>query len=194
MKHPHNHIPLLMLAVAVTATVAALYIYMFYATSASVRQANLTRGTVLAEGANQSQAKSLSELVIATAASRARLASFFVPADNVVVFITALESLGPQSGSTVSLATIDADSLTNASAGTVGTVRAHINSIGSWGSVMRALALAERMPYAVSIDHIRLDTSASASASTSAATASSHTWNLSFDIQAAMIVPSPSHP
>jgi hypothetical protein len=176
-----------MLAVAVTAVVAALYAYMFYATSASVRQSNAARDIVRAEGTDQSQAKSISELAASTAASRARLASLFVPADNIVVFITALESLGPQSGSTVSLATIDADSLAGAPAGTIGAIRAHINASGSWASVMRVLSLAERMPYAVSIDHVRLDASSLDSTAHSA-------WSLSLDIQAAMIAQTPISP
>jgi alkylhydroperoxidase/carboxymuconolactone decarboxylase family protein YurZ len=184
MKHPHSHIPFLVLAIAVTATVAALYAYMFYAASASVRQANLARDIAHAEGIDQSQARSLSALASSTADSRAHLASFFVPADNVVVFITALESIGPQSGSTVSLATVDADSLAGAPAGTIGSVRAHVDAHGGWPSVMRALSLAERMPYAVSIDNVRMDASGFAAKSS---------WNLSFDIQAAVIVPQASH-
>jgi hypothetical protein len=179
MKHPHSHIPFLVLALAVFATVAVLYAYIFYATSASVRQTNLARDAVKTERANQSQSESFLELASSTAVSRARLSSFFVPVDDVVVFITALESLGPQSGGAVSIASISADP--------AGLVRAGINAHGSWPSVMRVLSLAERMPYAVSVDHVRLDTSASDPAS-------KRMWNLSFDIQAATAVPSPASP
>jgi hypothetical protein len=167
--------------------VAALYVYMLYATSASVRQANLARDVVRAEGANQSQAESLSELAASTATSRARLLSFFVPADDVVAFIKALESIGPQSGSSVSMDTIDADPLSDAPPGTTGSIRAHMSAHGSWSSVMRALSIAERMQYSVSIDHVRVDSS-------SLDTAARRTWDLSFDIKAAMIAVAPSHP
>jgi hypothetical protein len=182
MKNHHRHIPFLVLSIAVSATVVALYIYMFYATSASVRQANVARDIVKAEEAGQSQAKSLSELVVSTAVSRSRLTSFFVPADDVVVFITAIESIGPQSGSTVSLASVDDSSLLGTAAGTIRAVRAHVSAHGSWSSVMLALALAEHLPYAVSIDHVQLNASNGGKAG--------QTWNLSFDIQAATIVQS----
>jgi hypothetical protein len=180
MKHNHNHIPFFILSISVAVTIAALYVYMFYATSNSVYQANLARDIVRAEETDQSQAKSLSELATSTTASRSRLTSFFIPADNVVVFITTLESLGPQSGSKVSLTSVDADSLVGAPVGTVGVARAHIIAQGSWSSVMRALALAERLPYAVSIDHVSLAGSSDQ--------ASHSSWSLSFDIQGATIV------
>jgi hypothetical protein len=183
MKYHHIHIPFLTLSIAVSATIVALYAYMFYATSVSVHQANLARDIVQAEGVDQSQAKSLSELATSSAASRARLASLFVPVDNVVIFITALESLGSQSGSKISLTSVDADSLAGLPTGTIGAVRAHLSASGPWVSVMRALALAERLPYAISIDHVELN------ASTVDPTVH-RTWDLSFDIQAATIVSS----
>lgn len=182
MKRHYNHTSFLTLAIVISATVAVLYVYMLYATLASVRQANLARDIVRAEQLDQSQAKSLSDLASSTATSRARLTSFLVPADDIVVFITALESLGPQSGSTVSLASIDADSLTGAPAGTIGVARAHVSAHGPWSSVTRVLALAQRLPYAVSVDHVQLNASGMDSAA-------KRTWDLSFDIQAATIVP-----
>ena len=159
MKHSQRHIPFLTLSFAVAATVVALYAYMSYATADSVRQADLARYAVGTEGTDQSETKSLLELASSTGSSRAELPSFFVPADDVVAFITALESLGPQSGSSVSIASIDADSLSGSPAGSIGAARAHIVAIGSWQSVMRALALAERMQYAVSVNGVRLDAS-----------------------------------
>ncbi len=185
MKHPHSHIPFLILSIAISATVVALYAYIVHATAASVRQANLARDIVLAEKSDQSESATLSGIASSTAPLRARLASFFVPADDVVAFITVLESIGPQSGSAVSIASIDADSLAGRPAGTIGAVRAHIDVHGGWSSVMRALALAERMPYAVSIDHVQLDSS-------SAGPANGRSWSLSFDIQADMIVRAPA--
>ncbi len=184
MNHPHNHFATLILAAAVTLVIGVLYIYMFYATNASVNQADLARDIVRVEMSDQSQSKSLSQLASSTAASRAHLNSFFVPADDVVTFITSLESIGGESGSSLSLASIDADSLDGKPAGTIGTVRAHIDADGSWSSVMRALAIAENMPYAVSIDQVQLNASTGQNGRS--------TWNLSFDIQAAMIVLAPA--
>jgi len=173
MKHSHyHHIPLLILAVAVIAVAGSLYVYMFYATAASVDRANVARAVVLREKADQSQEKSLVVAASTTESDRSRLASFFVPADNVVSFITALESLGPESGSSVSIASISSDSLS---------VAAHIDAHGSWLSVMRALSLAERMPYAVSISNVRMDESGTGAGS------KSHAWSLSMDIKALIL-------
>jgi hypothetical protein len=171
MKHHHTHIPFLILAIAVIVVAGSLYIYMFYATAASVDRANLARDVVLREKADQSQEKSLVSLASTTESDRSRLASFFVPAGDVVSFITALESLGPESGSTVSIASISSDSLS---------VAAHIDAHGSWSSVMRALSLAERMPYAVSISNVRVDESGGADSK-------SHAWSLSMDIKALIL-------
>ena len=182
MKHSHyHHIPLLILAVAVIAVAGSLYVYMFYATAASVDRANVARAVVLREKADQSQEKSLVVAASTTESDRARLASFFVPAGDVVSFITALESLGPESGSAVSIASISSDSLTAAAAGTVGSAQAHIDAHGSWSSVMRVLSLAERMPYAVSISNVRMDESGAGAGS------KSHAWSLSMDIKALIL-------
>jgi hypothetical protein len=183
MKRHHAHIPLLILAVSVAAFVAASYIYMFYRTRASIIEASLSRGAIKAEQAGQSQARSLISIASTTASDRARLESFFIPASGVVSFITALESIGPRSGSEVSLSSIDADTLAGAAHGTVGYVRARVQASGSWSSVMRTLALAENLSYASSVSGIRLDSSARGA---------SRVWQLSFDIRAAMIADAPS--
>jgi hypothetical protein len=172
MKHHHTHIPFLILAIAVIVVAGSLYIYMFYASAASVDRANIARAVVLREKADQSQEKSLVAAASTTESDRARLASFFVPADDAVSFITALESIGLQSGAQVSIASISSDSLS---------VQAHIDAHGSWSSVMRALSLAERMPYAVSISNVRMDESGAVAGS------KSHAWSLSMDIKALIL-------
>lgn len=182
MKRARNHAPLLVLAIASAAVVCALYAYMFHVVSASVSLADAARNAALSEKEDQSRDKSLVATASTTALDRARLASFLVPAEDEVLFITALESLGPQSGSSVSIASIAADSLSGAPSGTIGSAHAHIDASGSWPSVMRALSLAERMPYAVSISGVSLNASA-------AGAGSHHTWALSFDIQAPVISP-----
>jgi hypothetical protein len=181
MKHFHHHIPLLILAVAVTAVAGSLYAYMFYATASSVARANSARDVVALEKADQSQEKSLIATASTTESNRARLASFFVPADSVVSFITALEALGPESRSAVSIASISSDSLSGKASGTIGSAQAHIDARGSWSSVMRALSLAERMPYAVSISNVLLDESAASAGS------KNHMWSLSMDIKALIL-------
>jgi hypothetical protein len=158
---------------------------MFYATLASVSKADIASDVVQTEETNQSLARSMAVLASSTAASRASLESLFVPSDEVVMFIKTLESIGSRSGSVVSIASIDSDPLTDKPVGTIGAVRAHVDIHGPWTSVMRALSLTERLPFDVSIDHVQLDVS-------STALKANRVWNLSFDIQAAMIVASPS--
>ncbi|MDD5165194.1 MAG: hypothetical protein PHG25_01490 [Candidatus Pacebacteria bacterium] len=181
MKHSHSHIPLLIFAIAVTLVVAALYGYMYQATSVSINRAGLARDIVITEQNDQTQAKKLSVIASDSAFDRAQLPNFFIPSDNVVSFITSLESLGPQSGTTVSLTGIDSDPLTNAEPGTIGHARAHIDGAGTWGSVMRLLALSEQMPYAASISHVRLSSSAPDEKK-------QVMWTISLDLQAAVLV------
>lgn len=183
MKHTHSHIPLLIFAVAVTLVVGALYGYMFQATSVSVTRAGLARDLVIGEENDQAQSKSLSNLIQSTATDRAKLNSFFVSSDNVVTFITDLESLGTESGSVLSIASINTDIQAGATPGTTGHISAHINAHGSWDSVMRLLDLTENMPYDASVSHIELDNNG-------ASVKSGQTWSISFDVQSLLMVPS----
>jgi len=59
----------------------------------------------------------------------------------------------------------------------------HVDGQGTWASAMKLLSLAENMPYKVSFNNVRL--SASILAGTKVPV---RVWNLSFDIQAALIV------
>ncbi len=182
MKRPHSHIPLLILAIVVTLVVGALYAYMFRATSVAVMRAGDARDIVASEQSDQVQAKGLAALVASTAGDRDRLTSFFVSSDSIVSFITALEALGPQSGSALSIAAIDTDTPANAAPGATAHVHAHIDAHGPWSSVMRLLALAQRMEYAVVISHVKLTAGESDPKI-------GNIWNISFDVQAPVLVP-----
>jgi len=89
--------------------------------------------------------------------------------------------LGPQSGSTLSITSIDADPLTNAKPGTIGNAHAHVSAHGSWGSVMRLLNLVEDMPYVLSVKHVKLDNGSSDKKNL-------NVWNASFDLQTSVII------
>ncbi len=183
--HTHSHIPLLIFAMTVTLVVIALYGYMFQTTSVSVTRAGLARDIVLSENNDQTQSKSLSVLLDSTTVDRARLNSFFVSSDNVVAFITSLEALGTQSGSTLTISSINTDVPSSAPAGTTGHVSTHLDAHGSWASVMNLLNLSEHMSYDASVSHVTLS-------SNSVDPKSPHTWSISFDIQALLMVPSVS--
>lgn len=179
MKPNRSHVPLLIFSVVTTLVVVALYIYMFHATSVSVSRAGLARDIVTSEQNDQVAFKTLSDLVSSTAFDRARLASFFVSADNIVSFITAIESLGPQSGTKITIASIDDDLANHAPVGTIGNVHAHVDASGSWSSVIRLLSMVERMGYASSISHVRL---------TSNSDLKEPSWALSFEVQTLVLV------
>ena len=182
MKHTHSHIPLLIFAIIIVLLVTALYGYMFQATSVSVDKALLSMSAVAAEESDNSQTKTFLVMASSTETNRDKLSSRFVSSEDIVSFITVVEAMGPESGSSLSITSIDADPLTGAVPGTLGHARAHIDAHGSWGSVMRLLALAENMPYAVSVSHVRLNNSGDNAKVQSA-------WSVAFDIQVSIIVP-----
>ena len=181
MKNKFSHIPLLILAIVILLIVISLYGYMYQTTIASVDRAGTAIDFVASEQGNSSKAKTLTNLASSTLANRNALSTFFVSSDDIVSFITTIEALGPQSGSILNITSIDADHLTNAQPGTIGSAHAHIDAHGSWSSVMRLIDLAEQMPYVVSISHVRLSNSPDSKLSGS--------WGVSFDIQVSIMVP-----
>ena len=180
MKNKYTHIPLLIFAIAILLVVVSLYGYMYMATGNSIDSAGKAIDFLANEQSNASKAKTLANLASSTLADRNKLKDFFVSSDNIVSFITTIESLGSQSGSTLSITSIDADSLTNATPGTTGNARAHISAHGSWGSVVKLLNFVEDMPYIVSVNHVRFDKG-------SADKKTASVWNLSFDLQASIM-------
>ena len=185
MKHPKHHIPLLIFSITILLLVSSLYLYMFNATFSSMNKAEEARNLVSSEQIGQSQAKTLATLARTTAPQRMALTSYFVPADNIIKFITDIESLGTKTGSTVTLGSIDADPLTNATIGTVGNINARVNVEGSWTSIMKVLALIERMPFAASISHVNLSNAGNIVGNKGT---NQTLWNLSFDVRAQEIV------
>jgi hypothetical protein len=76
----------------------------------------------------------------------------------------------------VRLASIDADNLDSAAPGTLGTARAHVVASGSWSAVMRALKLAEDLPYLVTVSGLSVTL-------TDGSAAAKRTWQATFDIK-----------
>ncbi len=189
MKNTHSHMPFLIFALVVTGLAAVVYIYMQSAIGASVKSVLVARNLVRTEQVNKNQEQAVMAAYTATAADRARLMTHFVPADSVVSFIEAIEHIGPQTGSTVTLSGISADTIDGSVPGTTGTVRGHVSAQGSWESVSRALALAEVLPYKVTIDNVELT-----AAGMTADKVPKRSWTMSFDIQALSIVEASSTP
>ena len=152
-----NHAILLVFALLTVATVGGIYAYMRHIISASIGQAVLAQDAIASQESDKSSVEDTITLYNDTAADRARLSGLFIPADQPLAFIEAVESLGALSSSTLAVSAISADSLEDAPYGAIGTAKAHIDGQGSWPSVMRALMLAEDMPYDTHIGDVRLD-------------------------------------
>jgi hypothetical protein len=186
MKPPQSHKPFLVLAIAITLLVVALYAYLYWQVSVSVSKAIAAREIAQTEREYKAKEKDTIRLYENTATKRALLGGYFIPGDQTVQFIEAVESIGPISGSDLRLSSIDADNLSNEKAGTRGTVRAHVEANGSWMSVYKTLLFAERLPYKVTIDKVRLDSTLGAK--------NTREWNVSFDIIGSLIVTSAPKP
>ncbi len=199
MKPPHSHKAFLILAIAVTLLVAARYVYMEWQVNVSVAKAILARDLVIAAQGSKSREQDLLKLYDNTAENRARLKGLFIPSNETVHFIEVMESMGPQSGATLTLSSIAADPLDKAKAGTFGSASAHIDATGSWFEVFKVLKLAENLPYKVYVNNVRLDTSGLPTAPAPAPTATTKTpaaktkvlkskqWRISFDVNAVII-------
>jgi hypothetical protein len=177
----HSHIPLLILAVSVTLVVAGMYVYMYNTTGTAIVRASLARDAMVTEQHDQLQSRAIFDLASSTAADRSRLSSFFISPDDIVSFITLLESLGTQAGNKVSITSIDADNMTNAAPGTVGHAHARIDTRGSWTQVMTVLSLAENLPYISTLNHVRLNANDVGGKQAY--------WSLSFDVQVSLLAP-----
>jgi len=157
MKNTPHHTILLILALSVTLLVGAVYGYMHYVVKISITRAATARDIVALEKANKGREQDVRALHQRTAEARGSLSQFFIPADRVVEFIEAIEALGPQTESIVTLSSINDIPPGQIEGSAYGLARAHVEVRGSWSSVMRALSLAENFPYAISVKGTRVN-------------------------------------
>jgi hypothetical protein len=181
MKSPQSHIPFLFLAIAVTLLVGMLYAYLYWQVNVSLDKAIVARDIALVETDKKSREKDVLKLYETTQEDRNKLAGYFIPSDGTVQFIEAVESIGPVAGSSVELSTIEADNLAGKPAGTIGTVRAHVEARGQWAAVYKTLLFAERLPYKLAIKNVRLGSGDEVGKAGRA-------WRVSFDIVGTLIV------
>lgn len=181
-----NHVPLLILAAAAVIVVGALLGFMHYQISSLLAQTVSAQSAIGEKQADQGRDQDLISLYGDTAADRAQMTGIFIPSDDIVDFIEAVEAIGPEAAAKISLSSINADSLDGAPAGTLGTVDADVSVSGSWPAVMQALMLSEALPYDVTIDAVRLD----ASIALPSAHGQRDSWSLSYNIRAEIIASS----
>ncbi len=182
MKASRTHTLLLLFAVIVTLIVGAVYGYMSHAVGNSVEKSAAAHASVVAAQSNSSRDQAYMQQYQLTAVDWARLPEFFVPSDNILSFIEAVESIGQVTGATTTLSNIDADNLDNAATGTLGSIRVHVDTDGSWTAAMRTLMLAEVLPYKTAVNNIRLDSTV-----TGPENEARRSWRLSFDLRATTI-------
>lgn len=112
-----------------------------------------------------------------------KLPQYFVPTNKIVNFIETIESFRNITGATTTISNLSADKLDASKPGTTGLLKAHIIAQGSWSTAMRTLELAETLPYKVYIKDVRFSTTGKESG---------EKWQISFDIEAGLIVPAAS--
>lgn len=180
MKRFHHHTFLLILAISVTMLVVVVYGYMYYVVRFSIVRAANARDIVSLEKANKDRESDVRALYDRTKNARDSLSNFFIPADRVVDFIEAIEALGPETGSKVTLS-IDTVDASDSEEKKNGLARANVEAVGSWTSVMRALSLAENLPYIVSVSGAHLSLQIDANGV--------HNWKASFVIEVVLSEP-----
>ena len=183
MKHRFSKpIFFIVLAMLALGAVVTLYLRLYQQIESSADQARLAEDIIQTEQNELSQAKNIQSVYQSSAAERAELPGLFVPSADEVAFIEALESIGPDSGATVSIASIHADPLDNAVPGTTGKIETDVTAHGSWDDVMKALVLAESLPYQNLVDNVVLANGGAASVP-----AKSPAWQISYHVSAMIL-------
>jgi hypothetical protein len=179
MKHHHNHTVLLVIACLTMVIVYSVYGYMRHRVTVSLDRVIESRQLAAERNLSVQKRDSLAALYSESSADRSKVKDFFVPEDSTISFIESVEALGPKSGSVVELSAIEADPPVEGSA--IGRIRVHVEAQGSWAAVVKAVMLAENLPYGVSIENLRLDSSAGQEGKTGTI------WKASFAIEALMM-------
>ena len=182
----NNHLLLFIMAFCITIFTGAIYAYMYHMIDLSLERTVKLQTVVDSNALSKIREQSFLQTYNLTAQKWASLSNYFVEPGRIVNFIESVEDLGKESGSKVTIATIDADNLDNAKVGTEGSLRTHIVTQGTWTEVMRALSLAEVMPYKLSINNVRADSSTEKMSDATKANPAKVIWSLSFDMVVAM--------
>jgi hypothetical protein len=131
----------------------------------------------IAREVNQIDEKNKREMDIAniydkSSGQRNLLASFLISKEQIVDLIESIEQIGTDTSTNLELSGIVNQELSKDNK--VSTFQAHVEVLGSWGNVMRALILTENIPYGVSLNNIRLIKSGESK---------SPEWKLSLDVR-----------
>jgi hypothetical protein len=151
----HHYIALIIALIVLTASLGG-FLYIDGQVRNETKETTDTLDKVAKEQTAITKEQSMAETFSSTAIARALLQTYLIPDGNTVSFIEEIEGVAKQSGANVSIASISADDLTSATAGTIGHIQAHISINGSWSEAMRALHIIEDMPYSLTIDDVNV--------------------------------------
>ncbi|MBU6232040.1 MAG: hypothetical protein KGI45_00690 [Patescibacteria group bacterium] len=180
MKH-RGHYLFLVFAILVFLTCFSVYVYMYHWAAVAVDKSFNARAAVAAAISNSSRDQAFMDQYKASAPDWQKMSGYFVPADDVVSFIEAIEGLDKGSGATTTISAISADNISGSPAGTIGNFHATVSGSGSWPSVMRAIELAENLPFVSSVSGVKVNVSDAGTAKKS--------WDFTMSITAKMAVP-----
>lgn len=182
MKHPQNirNAAFLFGTVSFVAAIC-LYAYMYKASKSLVNSVVNAREIVDTDQTLRTQGKEIVKLHESTTAKRDRLSSFFVPAENAVTVIQAIESIGNSSGATVSISSIKSSQPADPKE-KIGQVTASVVIGGPWKNVMQALELFETLQYQNDIRNVNVNYVGQTEGKDT-----TRRWQASFDISVATI-------
>jgi hypothetical protein len=160
MKHTGFRYSIFLVALTILGVSAIAYGYLYTKTGSLVDETLAARAALKGTQAARLQGTEIIQLQLATAERRADLKKFFVPAENAVAVIQAIESIGDASGASVNISSINATAPTDADK--VGHVSASVDIDGTWKQVMQAIALFETLPYDRSMNALSLRSSGGA--------------------------------
>mgnify|MGYP000973946804 CR=1 FL=1 len=171
----------LVLSIVVFLAVAGGYWYVFSSVDAQITSTTSVLQEIAAEQYRQDHQRTISDSLKKVADNKDRLEKYFVSSEQVVGFIEKVEGIGGIAGANLTLSSINADDITTAATGTIGKIKAHVSGTGSWAAVMKSVSIAERLPYSVSLNNLRLDL-AGLSETTGKALSQAQ-WRVDFDIE-----------
>ena len=180
MNIRRSHIGGLICSILLLIVVIGGYLYAQHMVDVSVQDVLADRESSATLELARGQNKGLIAIYKDTAFDRDRLAHAITPTQAPIDLIVAVESIGHQSSSTLALTSIDSLQTEGASAQAPTMVTLRVSVEGSWSSVMKALKLAEALPYATRISRLNLDTSVLGNST------AKRNWKLTFDLSAAL--------
>ena len=186
-----GHVLFLVFAIFTVLLVLSVYAYMYRLVDISEKEVAAAKIEAGLSAQSKSRDEELTKVYEASRDKWSRLPEFFLTSEGVVGFIEALEALGPAVGGKVTISAIGADDIDPVKPNKETYVRAHLASVGSWQDMIKILALAENLPFMISINNVRLDQSDSAdglSVKDEGKKTADH-WSMSFDIQARLMNP-----